>query len=72
MKETIKQHQIDLTTIFKNFDSDRSGTLDINEFTKMIKIINARLPEQDYINLFKFFDKDGGGSITFDEFKIVL
>lgn len=31
--------------IFSSFDTDRSGTLEIDEFTSLIQVINANLTE---------------------------
>ena len=36
LKRIIHQYKLDLVKIFKNFDKDKSGSLDYSEFTKFI------------------------------------
>ncbi|KAJ6618361.1 hypothetical protein B0H10DRAFT_1947721 [Mycena sp. CBHHK59/15] len=43
------------------FDSDRSGTIDFNEFSGLWKYIS------DWQNVFRHFDRDGSGSIEGQE-----
>jgi len=40
LKKIIKQKGLDVKKIFANFDKDNSGTLDAQEFIKIMKIIN--------------------------------
>ena len=39
----IKENQLEIKLIFETFDTDKSGTLEINEFVSLIQVINASL-----------------------------
>lgn len=39
LKEIIKANNLNLADIFRNFDADKQGDLDFQEFTKLIKVI---------------------------------
>jgi Ca2+-binding EF-hand superfamily protein len=43
LKEIIKANGIDIKKIFDNFDKDKQGTLDFNEFSKLIKVIAPKV-----------------------------
>jgi Ca2+-binding EF-hand superfamily protein len=63
---------MDLKKIFKNFDRKNKDTLEIKEFTKMIKIIDETTTQEEINYLFAKFDKDGDHTITFEEFESYL
>eukprot|EP00618_Florenciella_parvula_P006440 CAMPEP_0119517948 /NCGR_PEP_ID=MMETSP1344-20130328/34706_1 /TAXON_ID=236787 /ORGANISM="Florenciella parvula, Strain CCMP2471" /LENGTH=111 /DNA_ID=CAMNT_0007555593 /DNA_START=90 /DNA_END=422 /DNA_ORIENTATION=- len=56
---------------FKRFDKDRSGSVDYDEFKKMIrvglKITKEVLPDKDIEVLIKALDDDGGGTLDLEE-----
>jgi len=58
----------DLRNMFKSFDADNSGELDVEEFTKMIDTMRLGLNKSGCVRLFNVFDDDGSGAIDIDEF----
>lgn len=58
-------------TLFARYDVDRSGELDIHEFTAAIRtdlaIDSRTLSDDELFGLFGAVDVDGGGSISIDE-----
>lgn len=55
--------------VFRIFDKDASGALDIDEFTDMVTTMQMRMTEERINNLFAILDKDGAGQITLDALK---
>lgn len=53
---------------FKICDDDNSGTIDFNEFRKLIKDYRIELDEQEVKKLFGIFDRNRDGTVDFDEF----
>ena len=51
-----------------NFEFYHSD-LNINEFTKMIKIISTRITAEEIKELFDLLDKDKNGLLNLNEFK---
>ena len=49
-------------------DDDRSGKLDLEEFTKAIKEYKLGVEESEIQQVFKFFDLDHSGQIVYEEF----
>jgi len=58
----------DLPEIFRLFDRDQNGDLDLNEFRSMIMEMGIGLSEERIIRLFHSFDADGSGAIDDKEF----
>ena len=54
--------------VFRQRDTDRSGTLDFKEFKHVIKTLNIDLNEKDMSVLFRHADSDGSGVLEFEEF----
>ena len=62
------QEEFVLRNIFKDFDTNKSGTLTIDELTVMLSKLQISC-ERKYISaLFKKFDINGNGIIEFEEF----
>ena len=53
-------------------DDNRSGTLDLQEFTKGCQESRLQFTDIDIQTLFRAFDKDGNGTIDYDEFLRVV
>lgn len=68
LKRIIQKHNLNLMQIFNNFDKSKDGQLDINEFTKMIQIIDKTVPVDEVKLIFSLFDKQHNGQINFNEF----
>lgn len=49
-------------------DSDGSGALDFDEFSKALIDYKVDCPEEEVQNLFSIFDKNRDGTINLDEF----
>lgn len=47
LREIIKAHNLNLQQIFNNFDTDKQGDLDFNEFSRMIRIIAPKIKDHD-------------------------
>ena len=60
------------------YDIDGDGTIDVNEMTEIIEILDSfstedpetpvQTPKEKAESLFQFMDVDNSGGITFDEF----
>lgn len=72
LQEIVAKHGIDLKKVFKNFNKNSDDSLDLQEFSKLIRCVNEKLHPQEIEEIFKRFDQDGSGSIDFEEFKRVL
>jgi len=57
----------DMRALFKHFDADGNGELDLAEFVQMIKEMRIGIKQSRIVALFEAFDKDGGGSIDMKE-----
>ena len=72
LQEIVTKHNVDLDKVFKNFDKSGDQTLDINEFTKMIQVINNTLKAPEVQEIFMRFDTDHSKSISLKEFKVLI
>jgi len=65
--------QTQAQAMFKKFDKDHSGTLEIKELNALLKSLNFELTGlqyKQYLNmLFKHLDKDQSGTLTWPEFE---
>ena len=52
--------------MFKKFDADGNGTIEKDEFTKLM--IEVKCPSDKIQEALKSLDKDGNGKISFPEF----
>eukprot|EP01016_Furgasonia_blochmanni_P042888 TRINITY_DN5743_c0_g1_i10.p1 TRINITY_DN5743_c0_g1~~TRINITY_DN5743_c0_g1_i10.p1 ORF type:complete len:561 (+),score=190.53 TRINITY_DN5743_c0_g1_i10:73-1755(+) len=52
----------------EQFDSDRNGYLDKNEFNKFLSKIGVFLTSQELTCVYQFFDQNGDGRISYAEF----
>ena len=53
---------------FDAFDKDGSGTIGIEEFGRLLKLLGAGMKPQDLRIGFRELDRDGSGAIGFEEF----
>ena len=55
--------------VFARYDTDNSGSIDIDEFKVMLPYLGILVNEAKAERIFRRFDADGGGDIDFDEFQ---
>merc|ERR1712048_474182 len=58
----------DIPALFRQFDVDSSGELDLEEFRQMITEMSIGLTDARICELFESIDADGSGSIDHKEF----
>ena len=58
--------------LFKLWDVDRSGTIDLEEFRRAIKTIGFDVPRDAIDAVFRELDEDDSGEIDYDELNRVL
>jgi len=54
--------------MFQNLDTDGSGSLDGNEFTRVLSELNYDLTPQELVSVMRAFDLNDDGDIRYDEF----
>lgn len=72
LKNIIQTNGLDLGMIFQSFDLSGDSSLDLQEFKKLIEVINARYTEAEVKEVFSVFDVNGDGDISFKEFEKIL
>jgi len=58
----------ELRETFDAFDRDGSGTIGVEEFGKLLKLLGAGMSASDLKIGFRELDRDGSGAIGFEEF----
>jgi calmodulin len=65
--------QIDqLRDVFKHFDSDGSGSIDITELGSVFEAMGQKLSQEELETLMKQADDDGSGEMEFEEFLLLM
>jgi len=59
----------ELLRLFRHFDKDGSGEIDLHEFKKMMAAFNVKLTNTAAAQMFKRYDRGGDGAIGYEEFK---
>ena len=72
LKRIIQNHNLNLRQIFANFDKSKDGMLNLEEFNKLVLVIDKNLPSEEAKAVFSLFNSDGGSEITFEEFSAAL
>jgi len=74
--QNLQENHEMLLLAFKYLDTDKSGAIDHDEFTRGITLLNKRLPERNKLGdpdeLFKLLDADGNGEIDLTEFNAMF
>lgn len=66
--EKVEQKSKNVRVVFRNFDEDKSGTVDYVEFRKGLANIGIIVSDADYHNLLELLDNDKSGCIDYNEF----
>jgi len=70
-----KEAQVDdigdgfLAKLFAQFDNDRSGSLDFDQFQDMLRYLNINLSQEKIVEIFNKVDTDGDKALTYNEFE---
>lgn len=62
----------DVPTLFRHFDTDGNGQLDLREFSKMVKHMGLRISAERRLKLFEVFDQDNSGIVDDVEFVRIM
>jgi Ca2+-binding EF-hand superfamily protein len=68
IKDKIESKSLNVRSLFRTFDVDRSGTVDVAEFRRGLMQIGVAIRESEFEQLLMMVDADGGGSIDYNEF----
>ena len=55
--------------IFRHFDKDGSGSIDVRELNELMEALGADIPQNELDVALKALDADGNGFIDLAEFK---
>lgn len=66
--EKVEQKSKNVRVVFRNFDEDKSGSVDYDEFRKGLAHIGITLNDADFQNLIEVVDNDKSGCINYQEF----
>jgi serine/threonine protein kinase len=72
LREIISKNNIDVEKIFVKFDKANNNSLDMNEFSDFVRVIDENLKPQEIKNLFTKFDINKDGNISFGEFRSLV
>jgi len=67
-KKLSPEEREQLFTVFKQYDADNSGSIDLEELTKMCTDLGGRITRAEARMLMEQLDKDKSGAIDFEEF----
>jgi Ca2+-binding EF-hand superfamily protein len=59
-------------TVFHHFDTDGSGTIDVEELGNVFEAMGQSLTTEELQSILKHADDDGSGEIDFDEFLMLM
>lgn len=72
MKSNGVENADPLKRAFKHFDTDSSGTVDMDEFARAMERFGIDLPRGKAQELFMHYDDDGSGNLSYEEFSEVV
>lgn len=58
----------EVEALFSQIDTDKDGTIDLNEFITFISSLKLDVAKRDAIDLYRAIDVDGSDSMSFEEF----
>ena len=72
LHEVLKEHQVKLIDLFREWDDDGNGALDKKELRQAIAALGYEAPKKDIDKFFDSIDTDESGWIEFEEVKKAL
>ena len=72
LADALKEHQVRLIDLFREWDDDGNGALDKKELRQAVAALGYEAPKKDVDKLFDSIDVDGNGWIEFHELKAAL
>merc|ERR1711871_1507022 len=66
--DKVEQKSKNIRVVFRNFDEDKSGSVDTHEFRKGLEHIGIVLTDVDFQTLLDVVDNDKSGTIDYNEF----
>jgi uncharacterized protein YbcV (DUF1398 family) len=66
--EKVEQKSSNVRVVFRNFDEDKSGVIDYEEFRRGLAHLGIALSDRDFQQLLAVVDNDRSGSIDYNEF----
>jgi Ca2+-binding EF-hand superfamily protein len=66
--DKVEQKSKNIRVVFRNFDEDKSGSVDYQEFRKGLEHIGIILTDVDFQTLLNVVDNDNSGTIDYNEF----
>lgn len=68
LRQNIYKNRIDLEELFKQYDYSQDSTLEIKQFSKLMKSIDPDIDRTQIEYIFNKFDDNMDNTISFDEF----
>lgn len=68
MKDLEPRDLAELRETFDAVDVDGDGWIEVQEFRRLLKVLDSDLSEEECLLAFDATDEDGDGSISFEEF----
>jgi len=69
MTRAQKLREQELECVFKKFDTDKSGSIELNELFAMFVNFGVSITKDELKELFSIVDTDSSGALSIDEFK---
>jgi Ca2+-binding EF-hand superfamily protein len=66
--EKVEAKSRNIAVTFRNFDEDKSGSVDYDEFRKGLMHLGVEMSDSDFANLLAIVDNDKSGCINYQEF----
>ena len=72
-RKDLDEYQIDeFLEAFRVFDEDHGGTIDDEEFKKLMKMLGMDLTDKELDEIMTVMDADGDGELEFEEFLVLM
>jgi EF-hand domain-containing protein 1 len=68
LKGKLQEKSASLRKMFRKFDEDKSQSISLAEFQRMLDYFGMSLSKQECVTIFRAFDSDGQGFIDYEEF----